>query len=98
MSYGESPTYAASAGSAPRRSSASSSGSGSGFWRSVSSPPTIDVEEVRERHRANASSTVERRFAETMPSRRPSSLQPVESVGDAGERLELSWSGSLCSR
>ena len=40
MSNGESPTYAASSGSASRRSSASRSGSGSGLWRSVSSPPT----------------------------------------------------------
>ena len=39
-SNGASPTYAASSGFAPSRSSARSSGSGSGLWRSVSSPPT----------------------------------------------------------
>jgi hypothetical protein len=40
MSNGESPAYAQSCGETPSRFAASSSGSGSGLCRSVSSPPT----------------------------------------------------------
>src|SRR5436305_1626448 len=98
MSNGESPTYAQSAGSTPRRSAASSSGSGSGLCRSVSSPPTTVSNRWPSGTRANASSAVARRFAVTIPSRRPSSLSCTSTSSMPAQLASSSWSGSLCAR
>ena len=73
----------------PCRVAARSSGSGSGLWRSVSSPPTTVSNRCPSGTRAKASSTVERRFAVTTPSRRPSSLQAHEHILHPEARLEL---------
>ena len=98
MSNGESPTYAASAGSAPIRSAASSSGWGSGLWRSVSSPPTIVSNRCPSGTRSNASSAVERRFAVTIPSLRPSAARRTSASAIPGHASSSSWSGSLWAR
>ena len=70
------------------RSAASSSGAGSGLCFSVSSPPTTVSKRCAIGTRANASSTVERRFAVTTPSRCPVSCSRSENVLHAGARLE----------
>ena len=65
------------------------SGSGSGLCRSVSSRPTTTSKKCSSGRRANASSTVARRFAVTIPSRRPSSLSVVEHARHPGALGEL---------
>ena len=89
MSNGESPTYAASSGAAPSRRSASSTGSGSGLCRSVSSAPMSDLDVLAERREA-VERELHRRPALGGDDPEPSALRPEdgEQVEHAVERLE----------
>src|SRR5579859_379859 len=99
MSNGESPTYAASSGRASRRSSAASSGSGAGLWRSVSSEAITTSKFCSSSgSRSKARRTVACRLAVTMPRRRPCSRSRGSTSITSQNASSPSCSGSLCSR
>ena len=67
----------------------SSTGSGSGLWRSVSSCATTTSNELASAgKRARARPTVRCRFAVTIPSLRPFGLQPRQELEQLVERLQ----------
>ena len=85
-------------GVSPSRSSASRSGSGAGLLRGASSPPTTTSNRCPISVAANASSTVERRFAETSPSRRPSRAEPQQHVVHPEADLRARCAAARCAR
>ena len=56
-----------------------------------------DVEQVRDRDGSKASWTVARRFAVTIPSRRPSAWSSSSSSIIPSQAASSAWSGLLCS-